>query len=103
MGVFNNEKVTVTATAPAGRRDIMVDSRVIGNNQNVTLQWRVRMFDGEPKIIDVKVEGVSLAVTTREDFAGIVQQRGMDGLIDALKTKTAEMKAKAASEAATGS
>ena len=100
MGVFNNEELKVTAVAPTGRRDIIVDSQVIGNNQNVALQWRVRMFDGEPKVIDVKVEGVSLAVTTREDFSGIVQQQGMDGLIDALRTKTAELKAAETAQAA---
>lgn len=94
LDAFTNQTLSVTGTAPAGRQDIMVDSEVKGGDQPVLLQWRVRLFDGAPKVIDVKAEGVSMVVTNREDFGGIIQQKGMDAFIDALRTKTAELKAK---------
>jgi phospholipid transport system substrate-binding protein len=39
------------------------------------------------KVYDIKIEGVSLVTTYRETFAGIVRERGMDGLIRSLADK----------------
>ena len=41
------------------------------------------------RIIDVVAEGVSLAVTTRNEFGAIVSQRGMDGLLAQLRERRA--------------
>jgi len=42
------------------------------------------------KVTDVKVEGVSLVVTKRSEFDSVVAQRGIDGLIQALRRKVDE-------------
>ena len=62
----------------------------------VQVQWRVRDIDGEPKIIDVIVEGVSLLLTQRSEFAAVISNnRGsIDALIDDLKVKVEQLKAK---------
>ena len=39
------------------------------------------------KVFDVKIEGVSLVTTYRETFAGIVRERGVEGLIQSLSDK----------------
>ena len=39
------------------------------------------------KVYDIKIEGVSLVTTYRETFAGIVRERGVDGLIRSLSDK----------------
>lgn len=39
------------------------------------------------KVYDIKIEGVSLVTTYRESFAGIVRERGVDGLIRTLSDK----------------
>ena len=39
------------------------------------------------KVYDIKIEGVSLVTTYRESFAGIVRERGVDGLIQSLSEK----------------
>lgn len=56
----------------------------------VRVDWRVRETDGSYKIIDVMVEGVSMAVTQRAEFASVIQSRGgkLAGLLDALRAKT---------------
>lgn len=61
----------------------------------VQVQWRVRKVRGEPKIIDVIVEGVSLLLTQRSEFTAVISSHGGDvgGLIDDLKAKVAELKA----------
>jgi len=42
------------------------------------------------KIVDVLVEGVSMAITQRDEFSAIISQNGgkVDGLLAALRKKT---------------
>ena len=49
------------------------------------------------KVYDVKVGGVSLVSTYREDFAGQVRDAGIDGLIKVLVSKNRQLEAKARS------
>lgn len=42
------------------------------------------------KVTDVKVEGVSLLVTKRSEFDSVVAQKGIDGLIQAMRQKVGE-------------
>ncbi len=47
--------------------------------------------DGAYKISDVIVEGVSMLVTQRSEFASIIQRHGgqVQGLLDLMREKTA--------------
>jgi phospholipid transport system substrate-binding protein len=60
------------------------------SSETVRVDWRVREEDGQLKIVDVMVEGVSMAVTQRAEFASVIQSRGgkLDGLLEALRAKT---------------
>jgi phospholipid transport system substrate-binding protein len=42
------------------------------------------------KVTDVKVEGVSLLVTKRSEFDSVVAQKGIEGLIQAMRQKVGE-------------
>ena len=59
------------------------------------LEWIIVNVDGKPKIRDVKIEGVSMITTYRDQFANeILQHDGkIVGLIDALREKTATLHA----------
>lgn len=57
--------------------------------QNIMVDYRLRGDDGSFKIVDITVEGVSLLNTQRSEFSGIVENKGMDGLIAALKKQVA--------------
>lgn len=46
--------------------------------------WRIREINGTPKVIDMQVEGVSLLRTKKNDFAMILKQIGLEGLIKKL-------------------
>jgi phospholipid transport system substrate-binding protein len=54
------------------------------------IDWRVRAEDSHYKIVDVMVEGISMSVTHRDEFAAVIRNNGgtVAGLIDALKKKT---------------
>jgi phospholipid transport system substrate-binding protein len=87
---FNNysgQTFSVTGNRMDESGDAVVSSQVTGSGSPVSVDWRVRNKGAGPKIIDVMVEGVSMAVTQRNDFASIVAQGGgtFDALISYLK------------------
>ncbi|RME67800.1 MAG: ABC transporter substrate-binding protein, partial [Alphaproteobacteria bacterium] len=52
----------------------------------IAADWRVRrMPDGELKIIDLRVEGISLAETKRQEFASMIANNGFAGFLDQLR------------------
>ncbi|HLF58212.1 MAG TPA: ABC transporter substrate-binding protein [Alphaproteobacteria bacterium] len=58
------------------------------------LEWVVAPMDGKFKIRDIKIEGVSMITTYRDQFANEVLQHDgkVAGLIDALRQKTASLR-----------
>lgn len=61
--------------------------------EDAKLLWRVRNKDGQLKIVDVVVEGVSMLITQQRDFASVVQQNGgqVGALIAELRQRAANM------------
>ena len=59
------------------------------NGQSFLVDYRLKAGGGGYKIQDIIVEGVSLLTTQRQEFASIIDQKGIDGLTDALKTQVA--------------
>lgn len=94
---YAGEKLRVVGTRSDSPTVATVQSAVVtsGANQQITVDWEVEDFAGTPKIVDVSVEGVSLKLTQRSDFAGAIKQRGgkVSGLLDALRSKTESLKA----------
>ena len=89
LGGYSGETLRVTGVRKAGRRDMLVDSVIErANNQPIRIGWRLREFAGQPKIIDVTVEGVSMAVTQRQEFATVLRNGGMNGLLQLLRART---------------
>ena len=58
--------------------------------QPVKINWHVRSKNDVHKIVDVVVEGISMSITQRDEFAAVISQTGgrVDGLIKALRRKT---------------
>ena len=72
-------------------RDVLVQTRVVyaDSQPPVRAEWRIREFDGEPKIIDVMIEGVSMAAAQRAEFDAVIRKIGVDGLLDNLRSRLA--------------
>ena len=77
------------ASRPVGSQDVLVETSVEGSNGAANPIWRVRAEAGAYKIIDVSIEGVSLALTQRQEFAAVISRQGLDGLLDMLREKLA--------------
>jgi phospholipid transport system substrate-binding protein len=53
------------------------------------VSWRVHKGEDAYKIVDVDVEGVSMMLTQREEFASVIQRSGgtVSGLTQAIEQK----------------
>ena len=89
-GVEVNE-IQVLETEPVGQRDILVRSRVVqSKGAPLRADWRLTNRDGIFRILDLSVEGISMALTLRQEFSSVLRRKGgVDGLIAILRKRTA--------------
>ncbi len=91
LSKYSGETLQVTAARP-GKRDIVVVKSLIlvSGRAPVQIDWLVRSAGGAQRVIDVVVEGVSMAITQRSEFAAIIQSSGgkVEGLLAALRART---------------
>lgn len=91
LAEYNGEKLRVTGSrrAPDGE---LVASEIIRSDGRppARVDWMLTAENGAYKISDVIVEGISMAVTQRSEFASVIQRNGgqVAGLIAALRQKT---------------
>ncbi|MFC7333521.1 MlaC/ttg2D family ABC transporter substrate-binding protein [Rhodocista pekingensis] len=87
---YAGETFEVTGSRADGTKDAIVSSQVLRpNGPPVKVDWRVRARDGGYRIVDVVVEGVSMSVTQRSEFASVIESNGgnIDALLDALRKR----------------
>ena len=91
LAEYSGETLHVTGTRPAPDGSV-VSSEIVRPNgaPPAKVDWVLTPHDGAYKISDVVVEGVSMAVTQRSEFASVIQRNGgqVQGLITALRQKT---------------
>ena len=80
FGEYSGETLSVNDARPEGQKDVLVHSSISSesSNQPIKVDWRLRSKNGQFKVIDVIVEGVSMSVTQRSDFASVIQRGGGD-------------------------
>ncbi len=71
--------------------DVVVRTRILhpDGRPPFAADWRVRAIAGELKIIDVIVEGVSMAAAQRAEFDSVVRKVGVEGLLANLRSRVA--------------
>ena len=88
---YSGEKLLVDGERPASKRDTIVSSEIKPpDGPAVRVDWRVRKTGDDHKIIDVIVEGVSMAITQRDEFASVIRRGGggVETLIAELRNKS---------------
>lgn len=79
FGDYAGEDIVVTAAKSAGNKGVLVNSRLKRPGApDLQLEWLVSDRSGETRLSDVLFEGVSLAITLRETFGGMIEARGGD-------------------------
>lgn len=98
FGGYTGETVNVIKTFKAGKTDVYVRTKIVSERgRTLKIDWRVRRIEDRFKIIDVVVEGASMLVTQKAEFGAVLQQRGIEGLIDILRSQLDRLAAAKAS------
>ena len=91
LAEYSGENFKVTGSRPDADGAI-VSSQILrpGGAAPVKVDWRLTGRNGVYKISDVSVDGISMAVTQRSEFASVIQHNGgqVQGLIAMLRDKT---------------
>lgn len=90
FATYDGQALTIIAAKDAGENDAMVTTEIVptDGSEKIKVDWRVRKSSAGFKVVDVVVEGVSMGVTQRSDFAAVIGRGGGDisVLLDHLKT-----------------
>ncbi|MEL6126619.1 MAG: ABC transporter substrate-binding protein [Pseudomonadota bacterium] len=81
---FESSGIEVGSALDAGRKGIVVTSRVVRPGQApVVVEWQFSDRSGSPLLVDIIVEGISLLTTERQEISAKLDARGgdMDRLI----------------------
>ena len=96
FGGYVGQTLTITGGREAGDKDVIVRTRIDRpSGPPIVADWRVRITGNQYRIIDVMVEGISMAVTQRSEFASVVRRDGIEGLLAVLRARTTKMPATA--------
>ena len=91
LAEYAGEQFKVTGSRPDGDGAI-VSSQILrpAGSAPIKVDWRLTGRNGNYKISDVSVDGISMAVTQRSEFASVIQHSGgqLQGLIAMLREKT---------------
>jgi phospholipid transport system substrate-binding protein len=92
FGEYHGVGFNVVGSANEPDDAVIVHSRVrTSKTEEVLIDWHLRPTGATFVIVDIVVEGVSMAVTQRSDFGTIIHDRGgIDGLIEALRARISE-------------
>ena len=90
---YQGQKIVFSGVRNAERNQFYVDS-TIQNNPPVEVIWRLKQKDNTYRIIDIIVEGVSMAMSYRNEYSAFLQTHGgsVQALTDELKNKSDNFK-----------
>ncbi len=94
LGGFTGNSFDIVGAEPIGKSDFLVTT-ILHRKSGPSFKagWRVRLIDDKHKIIDVMVEGISMVVTQRQEFASVLKRDGVERLLQILSAKVGRMPA----------
>jgi phospholipid transport system substrate-binding protein len=95
LGEYSGESLRVVSSRPDDQDTIVTSEIILEGQPSIRIDWRVRNGDShgsESKIIDVIVEGISMLLTQRDEFASVIQRSGgnVEGLLARLREKSSD-------------
>ena len=87
---YDGQTLNVGKFREINKRDKIVYSTLnMTDGRKIPVHWRVR-GNSDYKIVDVLVEGVSMAITQRDEFTSFINRRGgkVEALLKALRKKS---------------
>jgi phospholipid transport system substrate-binding protein len=94
FGGYAGETLEIVSEREISAEETAVTTRINrGAAPPIDAEWRVRLADDAPKVIDIWIEGRSMAIVQRQEYAGIVRQHGFDGLVHVLQARANRLRA----------
>jgi phospholipid transport system substrate-binding protein len=87
---YHQEEVKVLGEDPKPHGDVEVRTKIVGGqNDGALVDYRMRNGKDGWRIIDVKIEGISLVSNFRDQFREVMARGGPEALLQKLKEKNA--------------
>jgi phospholipid transport system substrate-binding protein len=93
---YSGETLEILSVVPEGETDFIVQSRIKREKLDpIQVGWRVRKAGETFHVLDIVVEGASMAFTHRSEYSSVIQSGGgqVDALLAALRKKVAQLQA----------
>jgi phospholipid transport system substrate-binding protein len=90
LDAYRVETLAVIASNRVGENDFLVQTSIVRDGDPTDAVWRVRALNGEYRIIDVLIDGISLTLTQRNEFASVIGREGLDGMLAVLRARVSE-------------
>ena len=77
---YSGEKIAIIDSEEAGKY-VIVNSNIVREGTDtlkINLKWRLLNRDGQIKIIDLNIEGISLIIAQREEFQSFLANNNYD-------------------------
>lgn len=88
---YSDEDVEIVGETAMKRGDVKVLTRIVGGEYDgAEVEYRVRDTSEGWRVIDVKVEGISLVLNYRDQFKSLLSRGGPNELLEKLKQKNTE-------------
>ena len=101
LGNYGGQSLLVKS-ARVARKDTIVRTEASGPRRPlVKVDWRVRGNAGTYKVVDIIIEGMSMVITQRDEFAAVIRRSGgnLEGLLVRLRETTSPDSAQRVSRA----
>ena len=84
---FSEQDVKIIDSKKINENNIIVSTKIFSkkDTQEIVVEWRIYTKDSKLLVRDLVVEGLSLARTQKEEFASIIANKGLAGVISALE------------------
>lgn len=89
LGTTTDAEYSFIDVTESGRRDVLVHMDLRAEGERYHVAWRVRLKDGDPRIIDVQLADISLLIAVRDELGSLVRREGgIDPMIARLEAFT---------------
>ena len=89
MGEVVESRFRIDGAEALSKLDVQV-TMVVGAipGLNRELNWRLRDIGGDHRVVDVLIDGISMASTLRQEFGSVIRSHDLDSLMAVLEAKT---------------
>ncbi len=86
LRLYSSNTLKLTGSQPVNEREALVKGELErADSPPIRMVFRVRRSGDRFKLLDVHVEGISMLLKQRSEFASVIRHEGMDGFLERLE------------------